>query len=507
MSTEPENTTDAKPENATPENANGGAENPKPESPPATGDAAAPDTKPKPESGTAKSMLIGSQRDVAASLKPTKPKAVAQASQQPIALNPAIVPEEPAAMKVEVKSSVGLSDDIEAEIEAAIGGVSMDHLVGDFAEADELEENSRIKASVARIHGEHVFFSIKGRFEGVVPKSQFKELPEEGAMVEVVVRSRNEEDGLYELNIPGSAMSVKDWEDLTEGSVIDVRCTGSNTGGLEVAVNSIRGFIPASQIDRFRVENFGEYVNQKMQCVVTEVNPQKRRLVLSRRAVLEREQEEKRKEIMAKIEAGQTYDGIVTKVMDFGAFVDIGGVEGLVHVSKLSWDHVANPRHVIKAGEKVKVKIEKVDTETGKISLSRRDTMDHPWEGISDDFAVNDIVKGTVTRIADFGAFVKLRSGVEGLVHISELAHHRVVKVGNYVNRGDEVEVKILSMDLQQQKIGLSIKATQSAPVKADKKKEEVEEPLRESAVPKSSEPLKGGTSRKSGGESVGLNW
>ena len=271
---------------------------------------------------------------------------------------------------------------------------------------------------------------------------------------------------------------------------------------------SVRGFIPASQIDRFRVENFGDYVNQKMQCVVTEVNPAKRRLVLSRRAVLDREHEEKRKEIMASIEVGQTHDGIVTKVMDFGAFVDIGGVEGLVHVSKLSWDHVTKPQDVVTAGEKVKVKIEKVDAETGKIGLSRRDTMEHPWDNISSDFATNDIVTGTVTRIADFGAFVKLRPGVEGLVHISELAHHRVMKVSNYVNRGDEVQVKILSMDLEKQKIGLSIKATQTKPIKAaDRKKEETEEPLREAAIKKSDAPLKGGTNRKSGGESIGLNW
>lgn len=459
----------------------------------------------------AKGILIGSQRDVAdpklKQIKPVKPKAVSAAQDNPVALNPSMEAPSPQPTG-EVKSTAGLSDDIEAEIEAAIGDISMDQVVGNIAEGEELEENSRVKATVAKIHGENVFFSIKGQYEGIVPKSQFKELPKEGDFVELIVRGRNEEDGLYELNMPGSAMSVSDWEDLSEGSVIEVRCSGSNTGGLEVMAGTVRGFIPASQIDRFRVENFGEYVNQKMQCVVMEVNPAKRKLVLSRRAVLDRENEEKRKEIMASIEAGQTYDGIVTKVMDFGAFVDIGGVEGLVHVSKLSWDHVTKPQDVITAGEKVKVKIETVNSETGKIGLSRRDTMEHPWENISADFATNDIVTGTVTRIADFGAFVKLRPGVEGLVHISELAHHRVMKVSNYVNRGDEVQVKILSMDLEKQKIGLSIKATQTKPVKAsDKKKEEVDEPLREAAIKKSDEPLKGGTNRKSGGESVGLNW
>jgi len=195
--------------------------------------------------------------------------------------------------------------------------------------------------------------------------------------------------------------------------------------------------------------------------------------------------------------------------MDFGAFVDIGGIEGLVHVSKLSWDRVTHPKEVVTEGEKVKVKIEKFDPETGKISLSIRDMIEHPWDDINSKFTVNDSVPGTVSKIADFGAFVKLAPGIEGLVHISEIAHHRVMRVSNHVNVGDQIEVKILSIDTDKQKLGLSIKATQAAPVKAVKSKDVEDEnaPIRESAVPDSNEPLKGGTDRKSGGEDIGLNW
>jgi small subunit ribosomal protein S1 len=273
-------------------------------------------------------------------------------------------------------------------------------------------------------------------------------------------------------------------------------------------VNSIRGFIPASQIDRFRVENFGDYVNQKLQCLVTEVNPQKRKLVLSRRAVLERELEEKRKALLASLAEGDRHDGVVTKLMDFGAFVDIGGTEGLVHISKLSWDRVTHPKEVLSVGERVKVKIEKVNRDTGKISLSIRDTLEHPWENIGTKYAVHETVRGQVTKIADFGAFVRLEPGIEGLVHISEIAHHRVMRVSNHLKQGDQVEVKILSIDPEKQKLSLSIKATQSAPVKVEKSsQDEIDEPLRESVIPANQQPLRGGTDRRSGGEDIGLNW
>lgn len=447
-------------------------------------------------------IQIGSQRDVAA--RPAKPKAVQEAQENPVEIGNRPVPEQPA--PVEFKNPVNLDDDIES----MLAGASLDQLieksVPDSAD-EELTLNSRVKAVVSRVHGEHVFVTILGRIEGIVPKVHFKEPPSEGQHVELVVINHNQDDNLYELAVPGASVAVADWTDLTEGAVVEARVTGSNTGGLEVVVNNIRGFIPASQIDRFRVENFGDYVNQKLQCVVMEVNPQKKKLVLSRRALLEREAEAKRKELMEQLQPGDTMEGLVTRLMDFGAFVDLGGVEGLVHISKLAWDRVTHPKEILSPGQKISVKIEKVEPATGRISLSYRDTMEHPWERIQEKYYPDLEVTGTVSKIAQFGAFVKLEPGIEGLVHISEIAHHRVVSVRNHVKVGDEVRVKILSVDPENQKMSLSIKATQPVPTKEEKPSEQADEPIREMAVSKTDQPLKGGTDRPSGGEQFGLKW
>jgi ribosomal protein S1 len=460
----------------------------------------------------ARKVAIGSQRDPAdKSLSPNQPRAVQQAVANPINLSGEEVPQpEPLA---DIKSDAGFSDDIDAEIEAALGDLSMDDVVEKTeASKTEIEPNTRVKAAVTKVHDDNVFVKLSGQYEGVATLHHFKAAPKEGDLVEVIVRGLNKEDGLYELAVPGASIGIKDWDDITEGAVVDAMVTGSNTGGLEVSVNAIRGFIPASQIDRFRVEDFSQFVNQKLTCVVVEVNPDKQKLVLSRRAILDRENEEKRVELLKELEAGQLRDGVVTKLMDFGAFVDLGGVEGLVHISKISWSRVKHPSEVLKVGENVRVKVEKIDADSNRISLSHRDTLEDPWKGIVSEFAVNDIVKGTVTKIADFGAFVKIAPGIEGLVHISELAYQRVAKVDQVVSEGQEIEVKIQSIDTEAQKISLSHKAClappapkQSASGKA--KGPEVEEPARELAVPSRSEPLKGGTDRKSGGEDIGLKW
>lgn len=493
-------------------------------------------------------VLIGSQRDAAdTSLRankpllnaPVNPKRVAQAlkvaTQQPetspessntatppveadareavpdpstktVASAPAAPVAEPATPNF--PDPVRDSSRIDEELEAALEDLQMDSLLGATAAVDEIELDSRVRGIVTRIHNENVFFSLKGHHEGVASMRQFKSPPKEGTMIDVIVTSWREEEGLYEVLVPGAAMSVADWSDLKEGAIVDAKITGSNTGGLECSVNNIRGFIPASQIDIGHVENFGDYVNQKYQCVVTEVNPARKKLVLSRRAILEREAQVKKAELMKSLSVGDMLDGVVTRIMDFGAFVDIGGVEGLVHVSKLSWDRVTHPKEILTQGQRIRVKVEKIAEDTGKIGLSFRDTQVNPWKEVVQKYPVGSVVEGTVTRLAQFGAFVKLEPGIEGLVHISELAHHRVLAVKNVVNNGDNVSVKILSVDPAAQKIGLSLKATMAKPEPTEAKKdEEVSEPLRELAVKKTNQPLKGGRSRGAGGEEFGLNW
>ena len=407
-----------------------------------------------------------------------------------------------------------LSADLERELAAALGDASLDDILAGTTSPQSgagLEPESRHRGVVARIHGDNVFFALGGRHEGVASLRQFPQPPVLGADMDVVVRSYSDEDGLYELLVPGASAHVEDWSDLVEGSTVEARITGANTGGLECKVGNIRGFIPASQVAVFRIEDYAEFLDQKLLCVVTEVNPRRKNLVLSRRAVLEREKEETRQQILASLEVGTVTEGVVRKVMDFGAFVDIGGIDGLVHVSQISWDHIKHPSEVLKEGQKIRVKVEKIDPQTGKIGLSHRDLLDHPWHDIQQKVQVDSVVNGTVSRIAKFGAFVKLAPGIEGLIHISELSHSRVPNVGSVVKEGQEVMVKILSVDEDAQRIALSMKAVLPVPVAEEQAagEEAVEEaePAREQLIPKRQQPLRGGMDRASGGDQFGLKW
>lgn len=418
------------------------------------------------------------------------------------------------ASKIAVPNRRGpLSADLEEELNAAMsGGDDLDKLlIGDsmLQIGHQLEEGQRIQATVVKVHGEHVFVALGGPNEGLIPKLQFEdELPAIGTQFEVVVRGFLPQEGLYELTKPGNAVDVSDWSDLREGEVIEVLVTGANTGGLECKAGQIPGFIPASQIAEYRVENMADFVDQKVLCVVTEANPRRGNLVLSRRAVLEREKAEKREQRLASLEIGAAVDGIVRKIMDFGAFVDIGGLDGLLHISQLSWDRVKHPGEILTEGQKIQVRVDKIDSETGKIGLSYRSLQDHPWTGIEQRFPVGSIVSGTITRIAEFGAFVRVSTGVEGLIHLSELAHHRIHRVSNVVQEGQAVEVKVLSVEPDKQRISLSLKAVQAPPEVAETAAPEaVEEAPREPALPKHRGPLKGGFGGATGGEQFGLKW
>ncbi len=414
------------------------------------------------------------------------------------------------AKRVEVPNRRQTIQELEDELSAALGGSDLDSmLIGDsmLQVGRTLNEGQRVAGRIVKVHGEDVFLSLGGPDEGTLPVLQFEEAPEIGAAVEVIIRGYSNEEGLYELTLPGNAIDVSDWADIREGEVVEALITGSNSGGLECKVGAIRGFIPASQVAEYRVENLAEMVDQKVLCVVTEANERRGNLVLSRRAVLEREKQEKRAQRLAAIAVGDAVEGTVTKILDFGAFVDIGGLDGLLHISQLSWERVNHPSEILEVGQKIQVRIEKIDEQSGKIGLSYRSLQEHPWTGIDQRFPVGSVVKGTVTRIAEFGAFVKIATGVEGLVHLSELAHHRVSKVSNVVQEGQEVEVKLLSLDEENQRISLSIKGAQAAPEPKEGEQPEAEMERPKPVLPKHRGPLKGGTGRGGGGEQFGLKW
>jgi ribosomal protein S1 len=243
---------------------------------------------------------------------------------------------------------------------------------------------------------------------------------------------------------------------------------------LSVDVNGIRGFMPISQIDRFRVEDAAQFVNQKLLCIVTDVDKEARNLVVSRRALQEKEREEQKVKLWAELEEGQIRQGVIGNVRDFGAFVDLGGVDGLLHVSEISWKRVEDATQVLTAGQMIKVVVLKIDREKQKLSLGLKQLEASPWDNIEVKYAGGRLVPGKVTRTMDFGAFVELEPGVEGLIHISELARNKVWRVVDIVKPGQDVEVKVLSVDKEARRISLSLReAMAPEPVKKEEPEED----------------------------------
>jgi len=420
--------------------------------------------------------------------------------------------------KVEVPSArTGFTADLEAEMEAMLSGSPLDEIMdSSVAEMNQemLEEESKHKVRVAAVQPDGVIVEIAGsREQGGISIRQFSgDLPAVGDEIEAIVLRFVPEDGLYEMSIPNVAADASAWENVREGMLLNATVTASNTGGLECSVGALKGFIPISQISLYRVENAEEFVGEHFDCVVTECNPARRNLVLSRKAVLEREREEAREKLLQSLAVGQIHEGIVRKLMDFGAFVDIGGVDGLLHISKLAWSRVNHPGDVLKEGERIKVQIEKFDVDTGKISFGYRDLLDNPWDDANRKYPVDSVHTGRVMRIMEFGAFVELEPGIEGLVHISELSHKRVMRVSDVVQEGDKVEVMVSRVDLAEKKIGLSMKAlTQPDPTEEEKAEEERDTlaDIPEKKVPNRAKgSLKGGVSSGgSDGEKFGLKW
>jgi len=404
-----------------------------------------------------------------------------------------------------------LPADLAEELEASLAGMSIDQLIESEPKttttAEQLEPDSRVRGKVIHVHRDSVFVDLGGPNQGVLPLRQFVEPPALGMVLEAIVARFNAEEGLFELTVPGGAVEVGDWSQVSEGMVVEARITGHNKGGLECDVSKLRGFIPMSQISPYRVEQPEEFVGQNLVCIVQEVDADRRKLVLSRRAMVEREQAAAKEKMLAELVPGQILEGTVRSLRDFGAFVDIGGVDGLLHVSQISWDRLKHPSEALKEGQKIRVKIDRINPETHKISLSHRDLLENPWKTAAAKYSATSRVKGTVSKLTDFGAFVRLEAGVEGLIHISELAHTRVFRASDIVAEGQEVEVKVLSVDTDAQRISLSLKALQARPEPKKKEPEPEEEAPPPPPPSKRSTPLKGGLGRGTGGESLGLKW
>ena len=408
-----------------------------------------------------------------------------------------------------------LTPELEQELRDALGDSSIEALLEGEASpssaSTELVPESRTSGSVIKVHRDDVFIELGQRHQGIVPLKQFDTPPAVGEQLDLIVVRFDPDEGLYNLSRPMAAVEVGNWDDVEEGQVVEVAVTGHNKGGLECEVAGLRGFVPLGQISIYRVENAEEYVGQRLSCVVIEANRERRNLVLSHRALMERERAEKREQLIGELEVGQVRDGVVRSLREFGAFVDLGGVDGLVHISQMSWDRVNHPSEVFTEGQRVKVRVEKVDRDSGKIGLSYRETTANPWDSADEKYQAGVRVDGVVTKLMDFGAFVKLEPGIEGLIHVSEMSHGRVWRPSDVVQEGQQVEVKVLSIDRTNQRISLSLKALLAPPAKADQQESANEVPALPADAPKPpvkrDTPLKGGLGGPSGGEQFGLKW
>lgn len=387
-----------------------------------------------------------------------------------------------------------LDADIESELAAAMGGFSDQDLYGAPGSkgGEKPAEGGRKKGKILSVHGPDVFVDVPGgRSQGVLPATQFPEgVPPIGTEVDVHIEGYDRANGLLLLSRQGAAIQA-DWSTVAVGMIVEARVTATNKGGLSVDVNGIRGFMPVSQIDLYRVEDLEQFVNQRLRAVVTEVIPEERNLVISRRALLEKEREENREKLWAELAEGQVREGIVRSIRDFGAFVDLGGVDGLIHVSQISWKRINDIKTVLTEGQTVKVVVLKIDREQRRVGLGLRQLTASPWDTIEEKYPANHAVKATITRLMDFGAFAELEPGVEGLIHISELAPHRVHRVGDVVQPGQEVQALVLRVDLAQKKISLSLKAAlaKETPSADEGEEEEVEVKVRQPRT----FPLRGG--------------
>ena len=363
-------------------------------------------------------------------------------------------------------------------------------------------EGDIVTGKVVRIDKDEVLVDIGYKSEGVIPQNELSirknvNTGEEVALdeeIDALVMQKEDADGRLILS-KKRARFEKAWKRIEEAFESGVPVTGTVIevvkGGLILDLG-VRGFLPASLVDIRRVQDLSEYVGQELNCRVIEMNRNRNNVVLSRRAVLEEERKEVRQQILDELNVGDIVDGTISNIVDFGAFVDLDGIDGLIHISELSWTHINHPSEVLQVNQAVNVKVLDIDRDRQRISLGLKQTQDDPWQKIVAEHSVGDVVEGRVTKIVAFGAFVEIYEGIEGLVHISELANRHVERPDEVVAVGQQVTVKIIEIDSDRRRLSLSIKRVdgQVAPqpphppdAEAEAEAEAVEEEALEEAV------------------------
>ncbi|MGX0196823.1 small subunit ribosomal protein S1 [Staphylococcus hominis] len=340
---------------------------------------------------------------------------------------------------------------------------------------NDIKEGDKVTGKVQQVEDKQVVVHIDGaKYNGIIPISQLSthhienpsEIISEGDEIEAYVTKieidEENESGAYILS-KRQLETEKSYEYLQEkldnDEVIEAKVTEVVKGGLVVDVGQ-RGFVPASLISTDFIEDFSVFEGQTIRLKVEELDPENNRVILSRKAVEQAENDVKKASLLDSLNEGDVIKGKVARLTNFGAFVDIGGVDGLVHVSELSHEHVQSPEDVVSVGQEVDVKVKSVEKDTERISLSIKDTLPTPFENIKGKFHENDVIEGKVIRLANFGAFVEIAPGVQGLVHISEIAHKHIGTPSEVLEPGQQVSVKILGIDEENERVSLSIKAT-----------------------------------------------
>jgi small subunit ribosomal protein S1 len=364
-------------------------------------------------------------------------------------------------------------DELDQELELAMAGAPE----GEYSvAAATLAVNSVLEGRVLRVDDEFVLVDVGYKSEGHIPRNEWDETeppPQVGDTVKVLLEefedgSLEEQRGLITLS-KRKARRIEDWlrvmESVHENDVVTGFVTRKIKGGLLVDISGVNVFLPASQVDIRRPADIGDYCGRCIQCLVLKIDEARRNIVVSRRALIEQERAERKKQLMETLEVGQIRRGVVKNIADFGAFVDLGGIDGLLHITDMSWARIGHPSEMVQIDQEIEVQVLHIDREREKIALGMKQRTASPWAKVAEKYPVGTVCMGTVVNVMSYGAFVKLEDGVEGLVHISEMSWtKRVSHPSELVKPGDEVEVVVLAINKEKQEISLGMKQTQQNP-------------------------------------------
>ncbi len=356
---------------------------------------------------------------------------------------------------------------VNEQVEAAMSGIDVDALVDEAGDSSSMTKLRGLQSAIVErinIQKDEVFLNLGGKAQGVMPFSQFEAEPRITDAVEVMIERFDAREGLYICARKGAAQSNTDWDSLSVGAVVEGVVNGMNKGGLEVKVGQLRAFMPAGQIDIEFHKDISVFLSQKVIVEVTQCEKESKRLVVSRRRIIEKQREELKQQLSKELAEGQMRSGTVRSVMDFGAFVDLGGMDGLIHISEMTYNRQLKPKDIVNVGDKVEVKVLKFDPATGKVALSLKQSMKDPWVDAEQKYAVGTKVTARVVKIESFGAFIEVEDGVQGLLPLSEMSWQRIRNPKDVVQPNQTIPLVVIALDPAARRMTFSLKQAMPDP-------------------------------------------